>query len=186
MSDLRRLLGKENGSICQGVAASPQVWAAFKLLMNEDRVGAEQRFQRILKENPADHEALAGLAICVAERTGRFVSATKLARESVRRAPKSSAGYFALGYIHLLGSKLEQGHRYLMKAKHLAPRDPRLNLGFALYDRERPPVIADLSRMHPANRFLGGTRSLMRSQVHRVLAVAMLAGGCYVATAILV
>ena len=76
--------------------------------------------------------------------------------------------YYALGTIHLMGSKLEQGYRYLMKAKHLAPHDPRLQVGFALFDQGRPPVIADLSRDHPVNQVLGRARAVVEFPVRLV------------------
>lgn len=169
MSDFHRLLGLGNKPNCTDLNMSPVLSAAYGMLFDGDRSGAELRFQRILRDNPRDADALAGLAICVAEGTGRYVSATKLATEAVRRAPQSPAGYYALAYIHLLGSKLEQGYRYLMKAQKLAPRDPRLESGFALLDRERPPVIADLDRDHPLNQALVQTRAFLRSGMHKVL-----------------
>ncbi len=112
---------------------------------------------------------MAGMAICVVESTGRFVSATKLATEAVRLEPESPAGYYALAYIHLMGSRLEQGYRYLLKAQKLAPKDPRLESGFALFDKERPPVLSDLDRHHPVNLVLAGARTFMRSSMHRTL-----------------
>lgn len=163
MNELRRLLQDKNQSLCKGISADPSVRMAYHHLLNGDLGGAEKRFQRILRDNPEDPEALAGMAICVAKGTGRFVSATKLATQAVRIAPKSPAGYYALGTIHLLGSKLEQGYRYLMKAKHLAPQDPRLQSGFELFDQGRSPVISDLSREHPLNRVLGRMRAVVEA-----------------------
>lgn len=163
MNELRRLLGDRNQSLCKGISADPSVRMAYHHLLTGDLGGAETRFQRILRDNPEDPEALAGMAICVARNAGRFVSATKLATQAVRIAPKSPAGYYALGTIHLLGSKLEQGYRYLMKAKHLAPQDPRVQAGFELFDEGRAPVIADLSREHPLNRVLGRARSVLEA-----------------------
>lgn len=165
MNELRRLLGDNTNSLCRGLSTDPSTRLAYHHLLNGDRIGAEHRFQRILKDNPQDPEALAGMAICVAENTGRFVSATKLASEAVRVAPKSPAGYYALGTIHLMGSRLDQGYRYLMKAKHLAPHDPRLQKGFAMFDEGRPPVISDLSRSHPLNRVLGRARAAIEYPV---------------------
>jgi len=159
--------------------ASPVVCAAYDLLFDGDRDGAEQRFQRILRDNPRDADAMAGLAICVAEATGRFVSATKLASEAVRIAPQSPSGYYALAYIHLLGSRLEQGYRYLLKAEKLAPRDPRLESGFALFDKERPPVISDLNRDHPMNLALAGARTFMRTSMHRTLVGVLILESVY-------
>lgn len=165
MNELRKLLTDKDNSLCKGLSIDPSTRMAYHHLLSGDIAGAEQRFQRILRDNPDDPEALGGMAICVAESAGRFVSATKLATRAVRVAPKSAAGYYALGTIHLMGSKLEQGYRYLMKAKHLAPRDPRLQVGFALFDQGRPPVISDLSRNHPVNRALGKARTALEAPV---------------------
>lgn len=165
MSEISQLLGDRNQSLCKGISADPSVRMAYHHLLNGDLEGAEKRFQRILGDNAEDPEALAGLAICIAQGSSRFVSATKLANRAVRLAPKSPAGYYALGIIHLLGSKLEQGYRYLMKAKHLAPKDPRVDAGFELFDQGRDPVISDLSREHPLNRALGRVRSVLEAPI---------------------
>ncbi len=169
MSEFQKLFGLGIEPKCTGMDASPVVCAAYGLLFEGDRSGAEHRFKRILRDNPRDADAMAGLAICVAEATGRFVSATKLASEAVRLAPQSPAGYYALAYIHLLGSRLEQGYRYLVKAQKLAPGDPRLKSGFALFDKERPPMISDLQPNHPVNVALTRVRTFMRSSVHRTM-----------------
>ncbi len=163
MSDFRKLLGLGERSIGRTLQTSPKISAAFDLYFSGDRKAAEERFQRILRDNPRDADALSGLAICVAESTGRYVSATKMAAEAVRLAPDRPGGYYALAYVHLLGSKLEQGYRYLMKAKKLAPDDPRLEQGYALYDKERPPVIEDLEPAHPINVLLGQLRTFGRT-----------------------
>jgi tetratricopeptide (TPR) repeat protein len=185
MSEFRQLLNLGKKSKCTGIDASPSVCMAYGLLFKGNRSGAELRFQRILKDNPEDVDALAGLAVCVAEGTGRYVSATKLATESVRRNPHSPAGYYALAYIHLLGSRLEQGYRYLMKAKKLAPRDPRLESGFELFERERPPVLPDLSRDHPVNVVLTGARSFMRTSMHRTLVGCLVLESVYLTGSLL-
>ncbi len=174
MNDFRQLLGLGNQPLCTGMDASPKVCAAYAMLMDGDRTGAEHRFQRILREEPKDADALAGLAVCVAESTGRYVSATKLASEAVRLAPQSPAGYYALAYIHLLGSRLEQGYRYLMKAKKLAPGDPRLKSGFELFERERPPVVEDLAPEHLVNVILGQARSFGRTAIHKAMLAVLL------------
>ena len=84
-----------------------------------------------------------------------------------------------------MGGRLEDGYRYLMKAKHLAPRDPRLQAGFAIYDMGRPPVICDLSRMHPVNRVLGGARNYMRSPTHKAAVLMAVSVGVYLANNLL-
>ncbi len=185
MSELSHLLEFRAGGFTTDMFASPAVQAAYRVMLEGDIPEAEVRFRRIIDENPRDHEALAGLAVCTAEDGGRFMTAEKLAQQSVKLAPKSAAGYIALGYIHLRGSRLEEGYRYLMKAKHLAPRDPRLAAGFAIYDRERPPVIADLSRLHPVNRALGGVRTGLRSPTHRAVGLGCLAVTIYMASSLM-
>lgn len=185
MIEFRRLLDMAVPSFGNQMQGSPSACAAFRCLLDGDREGAEVRFQRLLDEDPRDPEALAGLAVCVAEETGRFLSATRLAKEAVRRAPRSPGGYYALGYINLLGSRLDEGYRYLMKAKHLAPRDPRVARGLAFYEAGLPPVICDLSRLHPVNRVLGGVRSYLRSPAHRVMALSLGAVGLWLAGSII-
>ncbi len=179
MSDLKHLLEFRNGQFRSDMFASPSVCNAYKVLLEGDHRSAEQRFRRILQENSMDHEAIAGLAVCVAEDGGKFMTAEKMAQRAIRISRKSAAGYIALGYINLKGARLEEGYRYLMKAKHLAPRDPRVQQGFALYDQERPPVVADLSRLHPVNRALGGARAYLRSPVHKFMALSFVLSGLY-------
>ncbi len=181
MSELRHLLEYRGEHIFTTLGACPSVCAAYKLLLDGDHEAAEARFRRILKDNPKDNEALAGMAVCVAEEGGRFLTAEKLARQAVRLDKSSAAGYIALGYVNLLGGRIEEGFKFLMKAKHLAPRDPRLQKGFALYDRERPPVIAGLSRRHPLNRTLNEVRNIKRNPAAWALAAAVVVGGLYLA-----
>ncbi len=73
-----------------------------------------------------------------------------------------------------MGSRLEQGYRYLMKAKKLAPRDPRLKSGFELFERERPPVVEDLAPEHLVNVILGQARSFGRSAFHKAMLAVLL------------
>jgi tetratricopeptide (TPR) repeat protein len=186
MSDLRQLMEFRKGFENTGFKDIPSLNMAYKHLYAGDHEEAERRFRQILKEDPLDADAMAGLAVCAAEDGGKFLTAEKIARQAVRMNRKSASGYIALGYVNLRGGRLEDGYRYLMKAKHLAPKDPRVSTGFAIYDRERPPVISDLSRLHPVNRVLGGTRNYLESPVNRALAVAVLTGGLVLASTLLV
>jgi len=186
MSDLRQLMEFRKGFENTGFSDVPSLNMAYKHLYAGDHEEAERRFREIIKSDPQDFDAMAGLAVCVAEDGGRFLTAEKLARKSIRMGRKCAAGYIALGYVNLRGGRLEDGYRYLMKAKHLAPKDPRVHSGFALYDRERPPVISDLSRLHPVNRVLGGTRSYLESPTNRAFALAALTGGLVLASTLLV
>ena len=69
MSDLKHLLEFKNGRFHSEMFASPSVCNAYKVLLEGDHVAAEQRFRRILRDDSMDHEAIAGLAVCVAEAT---------------------------------------------------------------------------------------------------------------------
>ena len=185
MSDIRHLMEFRNGFENTGFSDIPSLNMAYIHLYEGEHDEAERRFREILNDDPLDFEAMAGLAVCVAEDGGKFLTAEKLARKAVRLDRKCAAGYIALGYIYLRGGRLEDGYRYLMKAKHLAPRDPRIHAGFALYDRERPPVISDLSRRHPVNQILGGTRVYLKSPTNRAMALAVLTGGLVLASSLL-
>lgn len=185
MNDLKHLFEFRNGEFRSEMFASPSVCAAYKVLLMGDHLAAEQRFRRILQDDHLNHEAIAGLAICVAEDGGKFITAEKLAYKALRISKNSAAGYIALGYINLRGARLEEGFRHLMKAKHLAPRDPRIAQGFALYDRDRPPVIADLSRTHPVNKVLGGARSYLRTPTHKALVLMIVVSGIYMTNTVL-
>jgi len=186
MSDIRHLMEFRKGFENTGFADIPSLNMAYKHLYAGDHEEAERRFREIIKNDPNDFDALAGLAVCVAEDGGKFLTAEKLARQSIRLGKKNAAGYIALGYVNLRGGRLEDGYRYLMKAKHLAPKDPRIHSGFALYDRECPPVISDLSRLHPVNRVLGNTRTYLKSPTNRAMALTVLTGGLVLAGSFLV
>jgi tetratricopeptide (TPR) repeat protein len=185
MSDIKQLMEFRKGLENTGFADVPSLNLAYKHLYSGNHEEAERRFREILLDDPMDNEAMAGLAICVAEDGGKFLTAEKLARKAVQMGKKSAAGYIALGYVNLRGGRLEDGYRYLMKAKHLAPKDPRIHSGFALYDRERPPVISDLSRLHPINRVLGGSRAYLDSPTNRAFALAVLTGSLVIAGTLL-
>lgn len=185
MSDIRNLMEFRKGCENTGFTDTPSLNMAYTHLYDGEHEEAERRFQEILNDDPLDFEAMAGLAICVAEDGGKFLTAEKLARKAVRLGNKNAAGYIALGYIYLRGGRLEDGYRYLMKAKHLAPNDPRVHTGFALYDRERPPVISDLSRRHPVNQILGGTRAYLKSPTNKAMALAVLTGGLVLVSSLL-
>lgn len=169
MSGFSQLMGKDRSALCHGISSCPSIRMAYRLLFDDKPGEARSRFQRILDDDRQNPDALAGMAISIAEDTGRFVSATKLAMLSVRLAPRSPAGYYALAYIHLLGSKIEPGYRYLMKAQQLAPEDPRVALGVAQFELERAPVISDLPKEHFLNKALGKSRSVLRLGLKKMM-----------------
>lgn len=177
MSDISELLNIEGGNFCTRLDVSPALKTAWSLMFDGECIDAEKRFRRIVAGDKRNAEALAGLAICVAEDGGRFLSAEKLAKTAVACGKRSPAGYLALGYIHLRASRLDEGYRYLMKARHVAPRDPRLRAGLVWYEHERPPVVADLAREHPINQALGGLRQAFGSPARRVAAAVVLGIG---------
>lgn len=186
MSDIRHLMEFRKGFENTGFSDTPSLNMAYKHLYAGDHDEAERRFRELVAEDPEDFEALAGLAVCVAEDGGRFLTAEKIARKAVMLGRKHAAGYIALGYVNLRGGRLEDGYRYLMKAKHLAPKDPRVRTGFAIYDNQRPPVISDLSRIHPVNRALGNTRAFLQSPTNRAVALAFLTGGAVLARSLFI
>ena len=133
-------------------AACGRLREANRLLEEESYDLAEPILTRMVKENPNDPEPLASLAVCVAAGRGQLATATKLAERARRLAPKRGCGWFALGYVHLLGSRLEEGYRCLEEGRRRDPRDPRLQWGFDAWEARRPGPIADLHRNHPLNR----------------------------------
>jgi len=174
MSEIRELLNIGGGNFCDRLQISPALRTAWSLVFDGDCAEAEVRFRRIVADDKHDHEALAGLAICVAEDGGRFITAEKLAKTAVNEGKHSPAGYLALGYINIRASRIEEGYRYLMKARHVAPKDPRLRAGMVWYEQERPPVVADLAREHLINRALGGVRTALDSPTRRAAAAVFL------------
>lgn len=177
MSEIRELLNIGGGNFCDRLDISPALRSAWRMVFDGECAEAETRFRRLVAEDKRNHEALAGLAICVAEDGGRFVTAEKLANMAVKVGKKSPAGYLALGYINIRASRIEDGYRYLMKARHVAPKDPRMRAGMVWYEQERPPVIADLAREHPVNRVLNGARFAMASPARRAAAAVFLGLG---------
>ena len=185
MSEIRELLNIGGGQFCRRLNVSVGVRAAWRLLFDGDVEEAEDAFRRLVAENGKDPEALAGLAICVAEGGGRFVTAERLANLAVRLAPNGPAGYLALGFIHMRASRLEEGYKYLLKAQNLAPQDPRLKAGMVWYQQERPPVIIDLAREHPVNKALGTARDLLNTPSRRAAAAIFVGIGISLTRALL-
>jgi predicted Zn-dependent protease len=148
---------------------------ANRLLEQQEYDAAERILIRLAKDHPRDPEPLASLAICVAAGRGQFVKAEKLALRARALAPRRACGWFALGYVNLLGSRLEKGYRFLEEGRRRDPADPRLNWGLEAYEERRPGAIADLPRTNPLNRLVDFTRRLATDR--RV----MLAGGMYAA-----
>ena len=106
--------------------------------------------------------------------TWRPPASSPSARASSR--PRRGCGWFALGYVHLLGSHLEEGWRCLAEGRRRDPDDPRLQLGVAAYEARRPGVLADLAPDNPLNRLLGAARKVATD--HRVM-TASAVYACY-------
>ncbi len=177
MSEIRELLNIGGGNFCDRLDVSPALRHAWRLVFDGECEEAEVRFRRIVNEDKHNPEALAGLAICVAEAGGRFVTAEKLANLAVKVGKRSPAGNLALGYINIRASRIDEGYRCLMKARHVAPKDPRLRAGMVWYENERPPVVADLAREHVVNKMLGGMRLVLGSPTRRAAAAVVLGVG---------
>jgi len=133
-------------------AANGRLREANRLLEAQEYDLAEPILTRLVKEDPRDPEPLASLAVCVAAGRGQLATAAKLAERARRLAPRRGCGWFALGYVHLLGSRLEEGYRYLEEGRRRDPHDPRLRWGLDEWESRRPGPIADLPRDHPLNR----------------------------------
>lgn len=146
---------------------------ANQLMEEQDFDQAEAILRRLVAENTRDPEPLASLAICVAAGRGNLATAEKLAERARKLAPGRGCGWFALGYVNLLGSRLERGYRYLEEGRRRDPHDPRLQFGQQALEERRPGVISDLSRHNPLNRLLDGARRVATD--HRV----MTAGAVY-------
>ena len=141
-------------------AANGRLREANRLLEQQEYAAAETLLTRMVKENPNDPEPLASLAICVAAGRGQFSTAEKLADRARRLAPRRGCGWFALGYVNLLGSRIEKGWRYLDEGRRRDPSDPRLQWSLDVYEERRPGAISDLSRTNPLNRLLGAARQV--------------------------
>ena len=137
---------------------NPHLTQANRLLEMEEYDAAEAILRRLVAESPAEAEYLASLAICLGKSQGRYVTAEKLAEKARRLAPEQACGWFALGYINLLGSRLDRGYYYLNESRKRDPRDPRVRWGLAEWEGRRPALIADLARDHLLNRLLAGAR----------------------------
>ncbi len=134
---------------------------ANRMLENREYDAAERILARLVREHPRDPEPLASLAVCVAAGRGQFATAEKLAKRSRALAPRRGCGWFALGYVNLLGSRIEKGYRYLEEGRRRDPRDPRLAWGQEAYEQRRPGAIADLARNNPINRLVASTRRVI-------------------------
>jgi tetratricopeptide (TPR) repeat protein len=159
-------------------ASNGRLREANRLLEQEDYDAAEPILTSLVKANPKDPEPLASLAVCVAAGRGQLATAAKLAERARRLAPHRGCGWFALGYVHLRGSRLEEGYRYLEEGRRRDPNDPRLRWGLEAWEARRPGPIADLAPDHPLNRL--GRATWMIATHPRVL-MAMTLYACYVA-----
>jgi predicted Zn-dependent protease len=142
-------------------ASDGRLREANRLLEQHEYDRAEPLLVRMVREDPRDPEPLASLAVCVAAGRGQLATAEKLAERARRLAPGRGCGWFALGYVNLLGSRLQRGWRYLDEGRRRDPRDPRLRWGLEQYEQRRPGVIADLPRDNPFNRLLDGARRVL-------------------------
>ena len=152
---------------------------ANRMLEEQDFQGAERILARLVKEHPRDPEPLASLAVCVAAGRGQFATAEKLAKRARAMSPRRVCGWFALGYINLLGSRIEKGYRYLEEARRRDPLDPRLDWGMEAYEARRPGAIADLAPDNPLNllcaagrRVFSDRRVMVATGVYAVYQVA--------------
>jgi len=162
---------------------NPRLAQANRFLEMEEYDAAEAILRRLVAEAPAEAEYLASLAICLGRGQGRYVTAEKLAQKARRLAPEQACGWFALGYINLLGSRLDRGYYYLNESRKRDPRDPRVRWGLGEWEGRRPALIADLSRDHILNRLLGGARRIFTD---RRVVIASVGYAVYQAVALVI
>ncbi len=157
-------------------ASNGRLREANRLLEQEEYEAAEAILTRLVREDPKDPEPLASLAVCVAANRGRLATATKLAERARRLAPHRGCGWFALGYVHLRGSRIEEGYRYLDEGRRRDPHDPRLRWGLDAWEQKRPGPISDLRPDHPLNRL---SRTFWRVATDRRVVLAGTVYACY-------
>ena len=162
----RRVRPRAPGELLQVGADNPAATngalrQANRLLEEHEYEQAEVILTRLVKENRHDPEPLASLAVCLAAGRGQFATAEKLAKRARTLAPRRGCGWFALGYVNLLGSRLEKGYRYLDEGRRRDPGDPRLRWGLDVYEQRRPGAIADLGKSNPLNRLVDVSRRVI-------------------------
>lgn len=162
---------------------NPRLAQANRLLEMDEYDAAEAILRRLVAETPAEAEYLASLAICLGRGQGRYVTAEKLAQKARRLAPEQACGWFALGYINLLGSRLDRGYYYLNESRKRDPRDPRVRWGLGEWEGRRPALIADLAHDHVLNRLLGGVRRIFTD---RRVVIASVGYAVYQAVALVI
>lgn len=162
-------------------AACGRLREANRLLEQQRYDEAEPILVRLVKEKPHDPEPLASLAVCVAAGRGQLASALRLAERARKLAPRRGCGWFAVGYVHLLGSRLEEGYRCLEEGRRRDPRDPRLAWGLEAWQARRPGAIADLPRDHLLNRLCAALGAVVRDRRVRLAGTVYV---CYQALAI--
>ncbi len=170
-------LSQYGSTVRQRGKISPEAVSLLKcarqLLEEQEYEKSERVLREALRECPDYPDALADLAICLAEGSGKFTTAEKLASKAIKLAPRMASGYFALGYVNLLGSRLDKGYRLILKARELAPEDPRVQLGIDTYQRQRKPVISDLSRNNYLNVVFSRFRMFMSSVRNRMIIMSL-------------
>lgn len=154
---------------------------ANRLMEQQEYDQAEPILRRLVVDTPRDPEPLASLAICVAAGRGQLATAEKIARRARSLAPKRGCGWFALGYVNLMGSRIERGWRYLDEGRRRDPNDPRLQWGLDIYEDSRPGMITDLPRQAIVNRMLDGGRCVV---TNRRVMMASAVYACYRAASV--
>ena len=78
--------------------------------------------------------------------------------------------------MHLRGSRIEEGYRYLDEGRRRDPHDPRLRWGLDAWEQKRPGPISDLRPDHPLNRL---SRTFWRVATDRRVVLAGTVYACY-------
>ncbi len=130
------------------------------LLIDKGKVRAAEKCLRVGLERSTEHpECLSYLAICVAMRDRKFVTAEKLAKQVVQRFPEEGRAHYALGRVNLAGARRKFAFRHFERSRSLAPDDELLAEDLDRLEPRRLPILTFLPRHHPLNHFLGWLRA---------------------------
>ncbi|MDW7709405.1 MAG: tetratricopeptide repeat protein [Deferrisomatales bacterium] len=95
---------------------------------------------------------------------GRFREGVDACVQAIRGAFYIPDLYCALGVLLLRAGERAKAHAAFQRGLRLDPRHPGLRARVRDMGERRAPVLVFLARSHPANRFLGRLRTILRSR----------------------
>ena len=122
--------------------------------VEKDYIHSAQIFLGQVAEHRNTPELHSYLAYCQAKGQGRYHSAAKICRESIKREPNNPVHYLILGRILLISGDTGKAIDAWRQGLHAGP-DPRIIAELKKRGLRKPAVIKSLKRNHPLNRILG-------------------------------